>query len=249
MLLYGSEAPRIESIKTYPRTEDDILMMDCMLVFSPFDEDDVSKSARMTSTRRNSKIVLTAKIGKGIASIPLPILLKEVGFKGLMRIQIKFSTVFPHIKTLEFGFLEKPTVDFVLRPLKSMDLMDTPGLSSFLTETIDWQLEQVKSLEHLLIPPKKNIVNPNKIIIPLEEWMGAVSADTLPVGILTLTVNEAKGLKNSELIGVSDPYAAILIGGVTIASTKIIDNSLNPIWKETRNIIIYQSQLTPQDKV
>lgn len=53
-----------------------------------------------------------------------------------MRVQIKFSTVFPHIKTLEFGFREKPKVDFILRPLKSMDLMDTPGLSSFLTETI-----------------------------------------------------------------------------------------------------------------
>jgi Ca2+-dependent lipid-binding protein len=106
-----SEAPRIESIKTYPRTEDDILMMDCMLSFSPFDEDEVSKSAKLTSTRRNSKIVLTAKIGKGIVAVPLPILLKEVGFRGLMRIQIKFSTLFPHIKTLEFGFLEKPQVD------------------------------------------------------------------------------------------------------------------------------------------
>jgi len=225
----GSEAPRIESIKTYPRTEDDILMMDWTVSFSPFDEDGVSKRAMETSNRKNSKIVLTAKIGKGIASIPLPILLKEVGLQGVMRIQLKFSTVFPHIKVLEFGFLTKPKIDFVLRPLKSMDLMDTPGLSSFLTETIDWQLEQ-------------NIVNPNKIVIPLEEWMGPVTSD-VPVGVLTVSINVAKGLKNTEVIGVSDPYAAVFIGGMGVGKTKIVDNTLSPQWNETRHIIIYQSQL------
>lgn len=59
-------------------------MMDCDISFSPFDEDEVSKRAMQTSNRRNSKIVLTAKLGKSIASIPLPILLKEVGFRGLV---------------------------------------------------------------------------------------------------------------------------------------------------------------------
>ena len=37
---------------------------------------------------------------------------------------MKFSTIFPHIKTMEFGFIQLPKVDFILRPLKGMDLMD-----------------------------------------------------------------------------------------------------------------------------
>lgn len=77
-----------------------------------------------------------------------------------MRVHLTFSPTFPHIKTVEFGFLEKPLIDFILRPLKGMDLMDTPGLSGFLTETIDSSLEAA-------------IVDPNKITINLEEMMGA----------------------------------------------------------------------------
>jgi Ca2+-dependent lipid-binding protein len=132
-------------------------MFDCDICFQPFDEGDLSKRAREFTNKRNSKIELTARLGKGVASIPIPVLLTEVEIKGILRIQIKFSTTFPHMDLIEFGFLEKPTIDFVLRPLKGMDLMDAPGLSTFLHETIDWALES-------------SIVNPNMIKFQLLDW-------------------------------------------------------------------------------
>ena len=228
----GSEAPRIEGIKTYPRTDEDVLMMDWDLSFQPFDEDDASKRL---GTRKNSKIILTAKLGKSIASIPLPILLKEVGFRGLLRIHIKFSTIFPHIKLIEIGFLDKPKIDFILRPLKSMDIMDLPGLNSFLNETIKYQLEN-------------NIVDPNRITLQIEEMMNSSTSDE-PVGILSVSVYEARSLRNVESLGgISDPYASLKIGSVVISKTKVVESSLNPKWDETFDIVIYKSQLSPVDK-
>lgn len=56
--------------------------MDWDISFSPFDEDDLSKRAMSLTNKKNSKIELVARVGKGVASVPLPIILKEVGLEG-----------------------------------------------------------------------------------------------------------------------------------------------------------------------
>ncbi|KAJ3201403.1 hypothetical protein HDU67_001364, partial [Dinochytrium kinnereticum] len=66
----------------------------------------------------------------------------------------------------------------------------------------------------------------------------------LPVGVLKVTVFEAKDLKNVELAGVSDPYAKILIGGNEVARTSEITQSLTPYWGETYYIAIMKSHIT-----
>ncbi|KAI8825681.1 uncharacterized protein EV422DRAFT_513846 [Fimicolochytrium jonesii] len=226
----GSQAPRVESIRCYPSTSDDILMMDWDLSFSPVDEDSVSKKARQTSELRNSKIELTARVGKGVASIPLPVLVSECEFRGKARIQLKFMTSFPHIKTVEFCLLEKPMIDFIVRPLKGMDLMDTPGLSNFIFDTIYFYTNQI-------------LVDPNKITIDLEQLLGSSTEADKPVGVLRIALYEGKGLRNVELAGKSDPYARVMIGGKPVARTKTIDNSLDPVWDETHHIVISKSTL------
>ncbi|TPX56100.1 hypothetical protein PhCBS80983_g04797 [Powellomyces hirtus] len=226
----GSQAPRVESIRCYPSTNDDILMMDWDLGFSPVDEDSMSKQERKTSDIRNSKIELTARVGKGVASIPLPVLVTEMEFRGKARIQLKFMTAFPHIKTVEFCLLDKPVIDFNVRPLKGMDLMDTPGLSNFISDTIDYYTTLF-------------VVDPNKITIDLEQLLGSTTEADKPVGVLRVSLYEAKGLRNMELAGKSDPYALMTIGGKQVVRTKTIDNSLNPVWEETHHIIITKSTL------
>ncbi|KAJ3020939.1 hypothetical protein HKX48_009472 [Thoreauomyces humboldtii] len=226
----GSQAPRVESIRCYPSTSEDILMMDWELSFSPVDTEALVKSARESSEIRHSKIELTARVGKGVASIPLPVLVTDMEFRGKARIQLKFMTQFPHIKTVEFCLLEKPVIDFNVRPLKGMDLMDTPGLSNFINDTID----HYTSLY---------VVDPNKITIDLEQLLGSTTELDKPVGVLRVAVYEAKGLKNMELAGKSDPYARLYIGGKPVMRTKTISNSLNPVWDETHHIVITKSAL------
>ncbi|KAJ3161537.1 hypothetical protein HDU88_007342 [Geranomyces variabilis] len=226
----GSQAPRVESIRSYPSTSDDILMMDWDLSFSPVDEESMSKQERQTSDIRHSKIELTARVGKGMASIPLPVLVTEMEFRGKARIQLKFMTAYPHIKTVEFCLLEKPVLDFNVRPLKGMDLMDTPGLSSFISDTINYYTELY-------------VIDPNKITIDLEQLLGTSTEADKPIGVLRVAVYEAKGLRNMELAGKSDPYAVMTIGGKQVIRTKTITNTLNPVWEETHHIVITKSTL------
>lgn len=41
-------------------------------------------------------------------SAPIPILLEDICFSGLMRIRLKLITTFPHIQIVEMSFLERP---------------------------------------------------------------------------------------------------------------------------------------------
>lgn len=85
-------------------------------------------------------------------------------------------------------------------------------MSKFIDENIKYQLEQ-------------NVVDPNRIVIPLEEWMGASAVIDKPVGIIRCILFEGKKLKNVELTGMSDPYVKVLLGDKVVGKTKVIDNT------------------------
>jgi len=65
---------------------------------------------------------------------------------------------------------------------------------------------------------------------------------------LFVEVIEAKGLKNTDTVGVSDPFCVLKIihKGVKSQkqSTKVIDNNLNPVWKE-----VMWFEVVPEDKL
>ncbi|KAJ3223646.1 hypothetical protein HK099_000884 [Clydaea vesicula] len=225
----GSEAPRIEFIHTYPKTEDDIITMDWAINFTPFDEGE--KIA--TSNRKSSKLELKLFVGKGGMTVAIPTVVKDVSLVGLMQVSIKFSSTFPHVKFVDICFKDIPEVTFNLRPLKGLDLMDMPGLNNSIHQMIKDQL-------------KANVVDPVKIHLPLEEWAGAVASYDKPVGVLKVTVYQARSLKNRESIGLSDPYTKFIIGDKEIGRTHALNNTLNPNWGGSEHfIIIYESHLDP----
>ncbi|KAI8800910.1 hypothetical protein BJ742DRAFT_48849 [Cladochytrium replicatum] len=225
----GSNGPRIESVKSDPTADEDQLVMDWDLNFYTVDEDDGVRFGAGGEVR-NSKIELVARVGKGIASIPIPVLLTDLELRGVAQIRMKFMTTFPHIKSVEFGFLEDPTLQFNLRPLKGMDLMDTPGLSNFVTDTIMGILRSM-------------LVYPNPMVFDMEAMMGPGEELDGPVGVLYVTVHEARNLRNKELAGTSDPYARIMIGDKVIAKSKTLSSTLKPFWGETIPVIITRSML------
>lgn len=61
----GNKAPRIESIRTHPNTDDSEVLMDWKLSFTPNDVSDVTPNQQRFQT--NPKIVLEIKVGKGYA--------------------------------------------------------------------------------------------------------------------------------------------------------------------------------------
>lgn len=111
----GTKAPRIDKVRTFPKTEDDIVMMDWGISFTPNDVSDMTP--KQAAGKVNPKIVLSVRVGKSLATATMPILLEDITFSGLMRIRMKLMSNFPHVQIVDISFLEKPVIDYVLKPL------------------------------------------------------------------------------------------------------------------------------------
>ena len=111
----GTKAPRIVKVKTFPGTPDDIIMMDWGLAFTPTDVSDLTPNQQRNKV--NPKIVLSVRVGKGLAAAAIPVLLEDMSFTGLLRVRIKLMTTFPHVQVVDLSFMEKPHFDYVLKPI------------------------------------------------------------------------------------------------------------------------------------
>lgn len=111
----GNKAFRIDHVRTFPKTEEEIVMMDWGISFTPNDVSDMTP--KEVAKKVNPKIVLNVRVGKGLATAGMPILLEDLTFSGKMRIRMKLMTNFPHIQVVDLMFLEPPMFDYVLKPI------------------------------------------------------------------------------------------------------------------------------------
>jgi Ca2+-dependent lipid-binding protein len=111
----GNKAFRVDKVRTFPRTESDEVLMDWAISFTPNDVSDMT--VRQLASKANPKVELNIRVGKGPASVTFPILVEDMTFSGLLRIRLKLMTNFPHIQTVDASFLEKPLIDYVLKPI------------------------------------------------------------------------------------------------------------------------------------
>jgi Ca2+-dependent lipid-binding protein len=76
------------------------------------------------------------------------------------------------------------------------------------------------------------------IIIYLLKFLFTIHIETA-IGVLKLTIFNAKGLRNAERFGTSDPYVKVKVhGNIELARTKVIEDSLNPVWNESHFLIL-----------
>jgi Ca2+-dependent lipid-binding protein len=111
----GNKAPRIDKVRTFPKTAEDEVVMDWGFSFTPNDLSDLTH--RQAASKTNPKIALNIRVGKGPASASFPVLVEDTAVSGLMRIRLKLMTSFPHIQIVDASFLEKPFIDYVLKPI------------------------------------------------------------------------------------------------------------------------------------
>ncbi|CCU78804.1 membrane bound C2 domain protein [Blumeria hordei DH14] len=224
----GSKPPRMEHVKTYPKAEDDIILMDWKFSFNPMDKADMT--SRQIKNQVNPKVVLEIRIGKAMISKGLDVIVEDMAFSGLMRIKIKLQIPFPHVERIEFSLLEKPHIDYVCKPLGGetlgFDINFIPGLESFILDQI-----------HANIGPM--MYSPNVFPIEVAQMMNNSAIDQA-LGVLAITLHGAQGLKNPDkFAGTPDPYVLISInGGTTLAQTKTVKEDANPKWNETKYVII-----------
>lgn len=224
----GTKPPRLEHVKTYPKTEDDIVLMDWKFSFTPNDTADLT--ARQIKNKINPKIVLEVRIGKGLVSKGLDVIVEDMAFSGLMRLKFKLQLPFPHIEKVEMSFLERPTIDYVCKPLGGetfgFDINFIPGLETFIMEQI-----------HANIGPM--MYAPNVFPIEIAKMLAGNPVDQA-IGVLQIVFHGAQGLKNPDKFsGTPDPYAVVSINNRTpLGRTKTVHENHNPRWNETVNIII-----------
>ena len=211
-----------------PRRPEDTVIMDWALSFTPNDIQDITP--RQAAKRVNPKIVLSIRVGKGAVSKALPILLEDMSFTGRMRIKLKLMTNFPHVQTVELSFIEKPTFDYVLKPLGGetfgFDINNIPGLAPFIRDQV-----------HANLGPM--MYDPNVFTIDLQALLSGTPLDAA-VGVLKITITDARGIKAVKFGGgAPDPYVSIALGAKpAILKTKTIESTSNPSWNETHFILI-----------
>ncbi|KAI4671195.1 uncharacterized protein J4E88_009228 [Alternaria novae-zelandiae] len=224
----GTKPPRLEHVKTYPKTQDDIVLMDWKFSFTPNDVADLT--ARQIKNKINPKIVLEIRIGKGLVSKGLDVIVEDMAFSGLMRLKFKLQLPFPHIEKVEMSFLERPTIDYVCKPLGGetfgFDINFIPGLETFIMEQI-----------HANLGPM--MYDPNVFPIEIAKMLAGNPVDQA-IGVLQVHFHGAQGLKNPDKFsGTPDPYATVSINNRNVlARTKTVHESANPRWNETVNIIV-----------
>ncbi|WVQ70782.1 hypothetical protein IAR50_000304 [Cryptococcus sp. DSM 104548] len=224
----GTKAPRIDYVRTFPKTPEDIVIMDWAVSFTPNDIQDVTP--RQQAKQVNPKVVLSIRIGKGVVSKALPILLEDMSFSGKMRIKLKLMTNFPHVKTVDISFIEKPTFDYVLKPIGGetlgFDINSIPALAPFIRDQV-----------HANLGPM--MYDPNSFTIDLEQLLSGTPLDAA-IGVLRVTVTDARGLKATKLGGGDpDPYVSFSLGGKpAIGQTKIVHSNPNPSFQETQFLLI-----------
>ncbi|KAI1971335.1 Tricalbin-2 [Ophidiomyces ophidiicola] len=226
--ILGTKPPRLEHVKTYPKTEVDTVLMDWKFSFTPNDTMDLT--ARQLRNKINPKVVLEVRIGKGLVSKGLDVIVEDFAFSGLMRVKCKLQIPFPHIERVDISFMGEPEIDYVCKPLGGdllgFDINIIPGLESFIKDQI-----------HSNLAPM--MYDPNVFPIEIAKMLAGNPIDQA-VGVVAVTIHSAHNLKNSDKFsGSPDPYAVASINGRTpLGRTKTITQTTNPKWNETIYVII-----------
>lgn len=224
----GTKPPRLEHVKTYPKAEDDIVLMDWKFSFTPGDRMDLT--ARQLKEKINPKLVLEIRLGKGVISKGLDVIVEDFAFSGLMRVKIKLQLPFPHIDRADICFLGKPDIDYVCKPLGGdslgFDINFIPGLETFIQEMIHGTLQPI-------------MYDPNVFPIEIAKMLAGNPVDQA-IGVVAVTLHGAQGLKNPDaLSGSTDPYTVVSLNNRDVlGKTKIIKENSNPRWNETVFVIV-----------
>lgn len=223
----GIKPPRVEVVKTFQNTDNDVVVMDWCLTFTPHDTVDMTAKKLRNYINQKAIVKLNLLSAKN-ETANIPVSVSEVAFKVMCRLRFKMMTAFPHMETVNVQILEIPEIDLVAKlfgdSILQWDLPWTiPGLLPFVNSMIQ------KYVGPMLLPPFSLQLNIAQLI----------SGNTLGVGILEVTLKNCKDLKRSSVsvnAASIDPYLNIYLGSASstiLGSTRTVKDSLNPVWDET----------------
>ena len=224
----GTKPPRLEHVRTYPRTDEEEVLMDWKFSFTPNDKTDMT--SRQLKNKINPKVVLEVRIGKGVVSKGIDVIVEDMSFSGTMRVKVKLQLEFPHVEKVEICFLGQPDIDYVCKPLGGdllgFDINFIPGLESFIKDQIHANLAPI-------------LYSPNVFPVEVAKILAGSPVDQA-IGVVAVTIHGAQGLKNPDnFSGSPDPYIKTSLNSrETLGQTKTIKQNANPRFNETVYVIV-----------
>lgn len=228
----GIKPPRIERVKTFANTANDVVVMDWNLSFTPHDTTDLS--AKQLKNYVNTKIVVKAFLGQKFVAIPVASV-SDISFSIPIRLRFKLMTSFPHMQTVNVQLLDVPEIDLNAKLLNNSFLgwdlpWFIPGLLPFVNTIIK------RYAGPILMPPFSFQLNIPQLL---------QGGDTIPgIGVLEVTLRKATDIKRSSKLDTSiDPYVNLMFGGAlssdkVLAKSSTVRDTLNPVWDETLFLIV-----------
>ncbi|XP_046860503.1 uncharacterized protein PYUK71.03c-like isoform X2 [Xenia sp. Carnegie-2017] len=128
----------------------------------------------------DSKFIIRVRLAKGgFLDLSTSISVEDLHINGKMQIVLSFNRniPFPHLAAISLCFLEEPKVEFDIRLLKSVQLMEFPLLKNWMASLLNDCL-------------KLSLVDPGRITIPLCDDPDVLGhGSQFACGVLTLTIN------------------------------------------------------------
>ncbi|KAK7092651.1 extended synaptotagmin-2-like isoform X3 [Littorina saxatilis] len=154
--------------------------------------------------------------------------IKNFILRGTMRVIFRpLINKTPLIGGMSVFFLNNPEVDFDLTSLANA--FDLPGLSDMLHSIVQEQIAAIMVLPNRIPIQMASNVDVRKLKYPQ------------PQGVLRVHVIEARDLKKADIgltgKGKSDPYTIVTVGAQSF-QTRVIDNTVSPVWDEAFEFVI-----------
>jgi Ca2+-dependent lipid-binding protein len=170
-------------------------------------------------------VVLTV----GSNQVSTPIEVSELRLSAVARVELlDLQPTLPPFKAISITFMKRPTVFFSLK-IARLDIMNI-GPSDYNVTSIVRNLLQ-SALSDAILYPKK-------VVIPMQDDSASDAYYAMhPVGILYITFVKGRNLKQANVFG-SDPYV-IARSMQQEVRTAVKPYSLNPVWEETHDFMVY----------
>ncbi|XP_063900274.1 uncharacterized protein LOC135119811 [Zophobas morio] len=203
----GTTGPRVVDVKTLKKTFPNQVIMELRIILDAAD----------------FRSELTTVMG----FMPAPLEVSEVYFEGTVRADVLLTEEFPYASVLKISMLEKPKVDFSVKPLISMDIMNLPGFSAWLHNIITDTLVTT-FVDDVVEVDLGSILNPKDTYV----------LERTAIGVLVLNVYRASNVRKMDiLLGSSTPFVRLAIGSDHV-ETKSHSRTLNPQFDETLRIMV-----------
>jgi hypothetical protein len=219
----GTMAPRLEHIALVPPDEADEIQIQTKVTWKGnpnivFRVEGPSIYGGLSPV----KIEVTDLVVSGTAKVTLAHLFKELPVVGGVQVTLSED---PYVA---YGVNVKAAPG-----MPALSLSSIPGLQSTITHALTGLMR-----EHIVFPKSINVVvaqgHTPQTVRAIEDALMVT-----PVGKLYVTIVGAKKLRNSELMGTSDPYVLVALGSRKVPPlaadshrSKTVQNNLNPQWDE-----------------